>query len=734
MDNLDANARGQLRAQLSERLRGLITPRPDDELDPLGMPFRLHYAILAFTSLVMGSIPLIVSFTAQPVGIDPWALRSISAASVVLAFVFVWLGKRAGNKRDLRIYYLAAASLYGAILIGVDFTGDLKSAMAAILLIAPITVGYYLSFREGLPVVVVGLVVIAYASTGAGESDSVLRIATLSFLAVACWLTLLVIKRQLVSAIDHNRELSMTDSLTGAANIRRMRTLLDEEAARANRRGDGFALFAFDLDDFRQVNQRYGPRVGDTVLLATADAARSVLTDCDTLVRRGGDEFAVIAPMIAGRDPLELRHQLADAIDSARKALSPNIQSTASIGWVEFEPGESVDALIQRTDNELRAAKSLSRDGVRQTLESVDSASHDSELPAVARTNSRDRSVIKDPTMVALAFAWRQAGLIFASAGAMFVVLTAIPSVPIEFSPLTVGIITVAVLSVPLCWWISVRVTEPRFLTHGLAIGSPIVLLLFGLANPDAARDTAEFFVLPILFQMYLLRTRTALIYALGSVALMGIVFATHDTAYPVLRLIVGVLAIGLVALILAIARQRTLAAAQESADLARIDALTGLPNMRRLHDRLDAEARRCETTGSSLSLMIVDLDEFKSVNDRYGHSRGDTVLIAVADALSDSVRRSEMPARRGGDEFAVVLADVGESDLEVVSLRLSGVIERARSLICPGIRPTVTVGTASWREGMDADDLVKEADAALREAQYDAGLSGPRPHLYAVA
>jgi diguanylate cyclase (GGDEF)-like protein len=142
---------------------------------------------------------------------------------------------------------------------------------------------------------------------------------------------------------------------------------------------------------------------------------------------------------------------------------------------------------------------------------------------------------------------------------------------------------------------------------------------------------------------------------------------------------------------------------------------------MRSLRNRLDDEIARSSATGSQLSLVMLDLDDFKKVNDVYGHSRGDNVLAGVADALRQTVRRSEMPARRGGDEFAVILTDASEHDAAMAVNRFGVAIERARQALCDGVNSTASIGYTTWRIGDTTDDLFERADAALHDAKVRA-------------
>jgi diguanylate cyclase (GGDEF)-like protein/PAS domain S-box-containing protein len=152
---------------------------------------------------------------------------------------------------------------------------------------------------------------------------------------------------------------------------------------------------------------------------------------------------------------------------------------------------------------------------------------------------------------------------------------------------------------------------------------------------------------------------------------------------------------------------------------LADHDDLTGLINRRRFQEELRrhlAEGRRYGVTGA---LLLLDLDGFKEVNDKYGHSAGDRVLCAVADALRGRLRASDILARLGGDEFAVLLPRETPAEAELVCRSLEQAIPAEVST--PGdTRIEVSVGFAPFVEGVDSvDDVLAAADASMYAAKH---------------
>ncbi|WP_394766743.1 diguanylate cyclase [uncultured Paludibaculum sp.] len=146
----------------------------------------------------------------------------------------------------------------------------------------------------------------------------------------------------------------------------------------------------------------------------------------------------------------------------------------------------------------------------------------------------------------------------------------------------------------------------------------------------------------------------------------------------------------------------------------ATTDYLTGLPNARSLFLHLDSEIARCKRSGIPVSLLVCDLDNFKQINDQYGHLEGNKALKVVASALKANCREYDYVARMGGDEFVVVLPglDAGSVVQRTDHLRKM-VLEEAR--LQTGLELSVSIGSATYpHEGTDAEDLLSSADRVM--------------------
>ncbi len=162
-----------------------------------------------------------------------------------------------------------------------------------------------------------------------------------------------------------------------------------------------------------------------------------------------------------------------------------------------------------------------------------------------------------------------------------------------------------------------------------------------------------------------------------------------------------------------------------EQTDLAAHDALTGLYNRRSLFEKGNEEMNRAKRYGRPLSVLMLDIDHFKGVNDEYGHLAGDEVLKDLANILTGQLRMKEgdFPARYGGEEFVVVLPETDKKSAMILAERLRGRIEEKLFKADPLIKEKITasIGVAELDEAGEDSDLetfLGRADKALYEAK----------------
>ena len=245
------------------------------------------------------------------------------------------------------------------------------------------------------------------------------------------------------------------------------------------------------------------------------------------------------------------------------------------------------------------------------------------------------------------------------------------------------------------------RLMAPWLLHAAVALGVSIITIgTTFYADPGIVMGVASFFVWPILYVSVFFPARQAL----GHFALIGMALA--------IALSIGdspgapakwVLVMGTAAVTGIIAGW----VSDQMRNAAATDLLTGLPNRYALAGLLDREVSRATRHGEPLTVGMLDLDQFKEVNDSEGHLAGDRVLAAVAERWRAVLRDTDVLTRFAGDEFVVLLPHTSGPD------SLSAV-ERLNE----GTAITCSVGLAQWRPGDRADDVLARADEALYEAK----------------
>jgi diguanylate cyclase (GGDEF)-like protein len=152
----------------------------------------------------------------------------------------------------------------------------------------------------------------------------------------------------------------------------------------------------------------------------------------------------------------------------------------------------------------------------------------------------------------------------------------------------------------------------------------------------------------------------------------------------------------------------------------ARHDGLTGLANRVVFTEQIEIALTRADVTGQPVGLFFVDLDDFKRVNDQYGHHAGDELLCQVARRLLDTVRAVDTVARLGGDEFAIVLTGIGEpSEVESAAARVARAFEAPFQVAGAELSLGASVGLALWPDdAQEIEALMRHADAEMYRAK----------------
>jgi len=155
--------------------------------------------------------------------------------------------------------------------------------------------------------------------------------------------------------------------------------------------------------------------------------------------------------------------------------------------------------------------------------------------------------------------------------------------------------------------------------------------------------------------------------------------------------------------------------------NIAIYDTLTNLYNRRYFDERLEVEAQKSFFSDTSLSLVMVDIDHFKRVNDTFGHTEGDKVLCEIASLLKASVRKKDTVARYGGEEFILILPEAGLEESSMISERIRRLVESTPFEVGQArINLTVSLGISNFpsHHARTKEELVKMADSALYDAK----------------
>lgn len=158
----------------------------------------------------------------------------------------------------------------------------------------------------------------------------------------------------------------------------------------------------------------------------------------------------------------------------------------------------------------------------------------------------------------------------------------------------------------------------------------------------------------------------------------------------------------------------------QELFDLARKDGLTSLLNQRSFYEDLRRELARAQRHAHPLTLIYFDLDGFKGINDTLGHNRGDEILSGAADAMRQSIRTEDIPARYGGDEFCIILPETTIDESRLIAERLTSAFDKTMGET--GVTMSIGIAAMAIDTPINAETLVKKADSAMYESKKQQG------------
>ena len=284
-----------------------------------------------------------------------------------------------------------------------------------------------------------------------------------------------------------------------------------------------------------------------------------------------------------------------------------------------------------------------------------------------------------------------------------------------------------AILAIPDRW----RRSIPAIVVFGAVAVISVSVVCNGERYGDAPTFTESFYAWPAVYVGYFFRRYMAPVFiAVTSGAYAATLATMHLSGNVQIRWLLATTVVAGLTVASHAIRTQVDGLVRRLEDTARTDTLTAMPNRRAFDERLALELERGERTGEPLALLVGDIDHFKALNDRFGHSAGDTALAAVGRVLMSECRAIDVPARIGGEEFAVVLpATRGDTALATAE-RLRAAVGRIRDR--DGRPLAICFGVAEHPlHGQSANELLDAADSALYAAK-EAGRD--RAVLYGAA
>jgi diguanylate cyclase (GGDEF)-like protein len=224
----------------------------------------------------------------------------------------------------------------------------------------------------------------------------------------------------------------------------------------------------------------------------------------------------------------------------------------------------------------------------------------------------------------------------------------------------------------------------------------------------------AVFHVIPVFLAAWLVGRRSGLAFALAAALSWYLADALHPDAPPMLRLLSWSIVTKVLFFVVISELITALRIAMDRLHVeSRTDPLTGLLNRRAFYERAEQEVGRASRTGTPLVLGYIDVDDFKGVNDGFGHEVGDRVLVSLARALARSVRGEDVVARLGGDEFAVLFLDADTEAAGAIAVQLETAVAQELGML--EIEVSFSIGLVSWTDSLRGmDDLLRAADKGM--------------------
>ncbi|HEU4599233.1 MAG TPA: diguanylate cyclase [Solirubrobacterales bacterium] len=335
------------------------SPEAPDERARMGRISGVLWVVAALVAIVATFLP-----GAQHVG-TPWVL---GLAAFILAYgVGSATGWIAWDRASMKALAIGMAVTIPVVGVALWFCGGALSYVEPLLVCSLLYAAFFFPVSWAWPLAIELILVagtpLLYDGNAIDDAFLPRYLALVAAFLAATWV-MVGLKKRLVEAEAHQRDIANRDPLTGVGNRRRFDVTLQRELARrtlspGRREADRspLALLILDVDDFKGVNDRHGHPVGDAVLSRIATRAESILRSTDTLARIGGDEFAVIAPGAHGEGARQLAEAICMAVADPGDGADAPAPST-SVGWAVFpDDGRDFETLMHAADERMLARK-----------------------------------------------------------------------------------------------------------------------------------------------------------------------------------------------------------------------------------------------------------------------------------------------------------------------------------------------------------------------------------------
>ncbi len=435
----------------------------------------------------------------------------------------------------------------------------------------------------------------------------------------------------------------------------------------------------------------------------------------DTVVRQGGDEFCILLPGTTRRDALVLA-ELIRARLQAVQAFGSGISTGIGIATCP-QDGDTADRLLSVADERLLVDKASARrsgdrqdeipETARRPVDLADELSDSAPSWTVEGVSRRHLETLSATWQLA-----RWTGALYAAlAGA---ILLWAPDLARDGLPWIIALNCIGLV-------VLLMSSPPRIGTlrnHCYVAMTTVTPATYALGlRPGAMALAVSMFVGP-LTAARLIERRHAIAHLAGATVLFGALLAVRSDELPTVISLVIVISnlwvLGFCCILVLEASERQ---GRELARLVRRDPLTGLGNRRRLRERLTSEIALHRAASKPLTIVTLDLNGFKRLNDTAGHAAGDAVLQRVADALRMIAVDPAEAMRQGGDEFAIVLPDTSAEEAVAVTTAMGRALG---TIVEQGVPVSTGIGQATFPDdGDEVDALLDRADHRLRTHKY---------------